>query len=369
MHYHRPEIRPWMHRPSKTLLAMCLCYTLAIVYASLYPLTGWRTTDASVWSFLFQPWPRYWTGFDIVSNIAAYVPLGALVALCIWQRFKLAHNIAIATLLCTALSFFMEIAQHFLPSRVPSWVDTAANFGGGLIGASIAAVCAKRWFESQLFDTLTSRWLRPKPAAALILLLMWLAIQALPQSALFLGGDLPMGIFGLGFEQWREHMQSGYLSLPILIGTEVLTVSLTFFVLTTLIIETTTIQAPRLALGVCLICLALACKVFSATQFSQLSRFHWLTTGAQSGLVVGSIFVLIAAGLPQRVRLRVSVISLLGLIGISNFVPIDSYQVNAAIARQGTVLASLISFLSNLAFIWPWLALLYLLSRKLQRRL
>ena len=369
MHYHRPSTRPWMHRPSKTLLAICLCYTLAIVYASLYPLTGWRTNDVSLWAFLRQPWPRYWTGFDIASNIVAYVPLGALIALCLWPRLKRLPNILLTGLLCASLSFGMEMMQHFLPTRVPSWVDITTNFVGAMIGASIASLSARRWFESKLFDTLTSRWLRPKPVSALILLLMWIVIQAIPQSALFLGGDLPMGIFGIAFEQWREHMQSGYLSLSTLIGAEVLTISLTLFVLTTLIIETTTTQAPRLALGIGLVVLALMCKILGATHISQLAKLHWLTTGAQSGLVVGTIFALIAAGLPQRVRLRVSVISLVGLIGISNFVTIDAIQINEAIARQGTVLASLISFLKNLAFIWPWLALLYVFSRKVQRRL
>ena len=369
MHYHRPSQRSWMHRPSKTLLAICLSYTLAIVYASLYPLTNWQAANEPLWAFLLKPWPRYWTAFDLISNTLAYMPLAALLSLYFWPRFRSVRNVLLATLLCALLSLGMETAQHFLPKRVPSWVDIATNVLGAMIGATIAASCAKHWFESQFFDSLTSRWLRAQPISALLLLLVWIVIQALPQSALFLGGELPLGIFGIAIEQWRDQLQIGYLNLSSIIVTEALAVSLTLFVLTTLLIEVTTVQAPRLALGICLVLLALACKILGAAYISQLPRLQWLTVGAQSGLVVGALIALIAASLPQRVRLRIAALAIILLIGMSNFLPLDSYQLNAVSLQANSMIISLTSFLHVLGILWPWLALLYVLSRKIQRRL
>ena len=51
-------------------------YGLAIVYASLQPFTNWMGPVPGTPYFLFAPWPPRWVRFDIVTNCAAYVPLG-----------------------------------------------------------------------------------------------------------------------------------------------------------------------------------------------------------------------------------------------------------------------------------------------------
>ncbi len=38
-----------------------------------------RDRAPSRWRFLVLPWPRWWTGFDLVSNLLGYLPLGVLV--------------------------------------------------------------------------------------------------------------------------------------------------------------------------------------------------------------------------------------------------------------------------------------------------
>ena len=50
-------------------LPLALASACVVVYASLYPFSGWR--DQGLWplDFLGAPWPRYWTGFDLVSNL------------------------------------------------------------------------------------------------------------------------------------------------------------------------------------------------------------------------------------------------------------------------------------------------------------
>ena len=57
---------------------VALAYTLVIVFASLQPFAGWRTPPADVLRFL-SAWPRYITAGDVILNIVAYLPLGAML--------------------------------------------------------------------------------------------------------------------------------------------------------------------------------------------------------------------------------------------------------------------------------------------------
>jgi hypothetical protein len=56
---------------SRTHLTLYLTggYLLLIVYASLYPLAGWRDSGGNPLDFLNAAWPRYYTGFDLATNV------------------------------------------------------------------------------------------------------------------------------------------------------------------------------------------------------------------------------------------------------------------------------------------------------------
>src|SRR3569832_2644209 len=121
-------------------------YVARIVYASLYPFTGWRDQGVAPWAFLWSPLTKYWTAFDLAANVCGYIPLGFLLALGVLRRanprFAAESNlaaVAIATASAALLSFFMEALQSYLPSRVPSNVDFALNALGALAGACVAA--------------------------------------------------------------------------------------------------------------------------------------------------------------------------------------------------------------------------------------
>ena len=45
-----------MHKTSAWPLAGA--YSVLIVYASLYPFTGWRDQEIPFWEFLFAGWPK-----------------------------------------------------------------------------------------------------------------------------------------------------------------------------------------------------------------------------------------------------------------------------------------------------------------------
>ena len=78
-----------MHKTSAWPLAAI--YAVLIVFASLFPFSGWRAQGLEPWMFLAAPLPPpYWTGFDVTSNLIGYAPLGFLLALALlrtgWTR-------------------------------------------------------------------------------------------------------------------------------------------------------------------------------------------------------------------------------------------------------------------------------------------
>ena len=183
-----------MHR---TVAAPLACvYALLIVYASVCPTPGWRTAMAPVGSFLLEPFPRYWTWFDVLSNFAGYVPLGGLLG---WWALR-ATSARVATIgvcfVASLLSLVLEGMQEFLQSRVPSREDWLLNSGGAALGASLSrslrttavmgrwSVWRRRWFTGRL------RW-------AIVLLSIW--PLALP------------GVWFVGFGCWTAGPASALL--------------------------------------------------------------------------------------------------------------------------------------------------------------
>jgi VanZ family protein len=111
-----------------------LLYAVLIIYGSLYPLTGWSLPAAPLFSFLTDPIPAHSSQADLWTNVVAYVPLGILLGAFFAVRRRW-PAIRAATFLGGMLSFVMESAQMFLPSRTSSKVDLLTNILGTLAGA------------------------------------------------------------------------------------------------------------------------------------------------------------------------------------------------------------------------------------------
>ncbi|HEX8958135.1 MAG TPA: hypothetical protein VF798_17815, partial [Burkholderiaceae bacterium] len=65
-----------------------LAYALLIVYASWFPFTGWRDLGVSPLAYLWAPWPRYWTWFDLAINVAGYAPLGMFLVCAFYPHLR-----------------------------------------------------------------------------------------------------------------------------------------------------------------------------------------------------------------------------------------------------------------------------------------
>lgn len=164
---------------------LALLFTVLVVYASLYPFEGWRIQGVSPLDFLWAPWPQYWTGFDLVANLVGYAPLGFLLALAMMRSGRdgrLAWFLAVVLPLLLSLS--VEMAQNFLPQRVPSNVDLALNGAGAVLGASLAALLLRlgmwrRWGQFR------ADWFRPQAHGGLVLLALWPVALLYPSSVPF----------------------------------------------------------------------------------------------------------------------------------------------------------------------------------------
>ena len=68
------------HPRESSALTLPIVFTGLVIYASLYPFSGWFWPAGQPLSaLLVPPWPRYHVGFDDWSNFVGYMPLGALV--------------------------------------------------------------------------------------------------------------------------------------------------------------------------------------------------------------------------------------------------------------------------------------------------
>ena len=76
-----------MHKTSAWPLSQA--YVALIIYASLYPFSGWHDQGINPLEFLWSPLPRYWTWFDLTANALGYGPLGFLLALSFLRRGRI----------------------------------------------------------------------------------------------------------------------------------------------------------------------------------------------------------------------------------------------------------------------------------------
>ncbi len=315
--------------------------------------------------FLLKPWPKYWSGFDLITNYIAYLPLGFLAALKLIKHHSIDRSIVVTTLIGFCLSFAVEVAQNYLPQRVPSWPDLLLNTLGTLTGASVAMAQSVNIEKLLPLQELSRQWVKPSGRWAAVALLVWIAMQGLAAPLLFMSGSLPLSWITDIFQWWGlesgeavelaasipfARLGSAYASILV----EVTVIAINLFLVTTLVIEFTTQKAARLPIGITIIGGALAIKSFFAVFLGGADPLHWLTIGAQAGLLVGALAALIAAGLHRQIRLLLCVVACFVLIVLANIVPLNPFQ-TAALAswRDGNWL-TINGSLRHASMAWPW---------------
>jgi VanZ family protein len=166
--------------PDALLGYLTFFYALLILYGSLFPLTGWTTPAEPLFRFLVTM-PELERA-DIVQNVLVYAPLGLLLTLWLHRQRSFAKALLVATVAGTALSFFVESVQQFLPSRVASLSDLAMNFLGTALGGLLGAALSEHTFSGKAAQALRDTYLWRGPAANLILAVLglWVLSQTSP---------------------------------------------------------------------------------------------------------------------------------------------------------------------------------------------
>jgi VanZ family protein len=332
---------------------LALAWCGLVVYGSLHPFTGWRDTGVSPFAFLEGAWPRYWTVFDLAANVAVYLPLGFFLTLALSSLPGRFTAPVLAVLLAGSVSFGLEAAQTWLPSRVPSNLDLACNTLGGLLGALWAQAVGPRFFAR--IAALEHRLIAPIPHAelGLTLLGLWLLVPLSPETLFFGAGDLRQ-IFGLtGAVPFAA--DSFVVMEASITALNAIAVGLIVRMLCARLLFAYLIVPFFLLL--CLLISTLAAAVL----VSPADALAWLTPGAKLGLIIGSSTLAIAVALPATPRLMIAALALMAGTVLVNMTPPNPYSAAAlAVWRQGHFLN--FNGLTRIAgTLWPFLTLPFLL--------
>lgn len=358
------------HRSSATPLTVL--YAVLIVYASLYPFSGWRLPGHGLLDFLLRPWSRWWTGFDLVSNLLGYVPLGGLAFVALLRSGQPAVRAWwLALGLASVLSFGTELLQNLLPRRIPSNVDLGLNIGGAALGASLGALVhvkggVERW------QTLRDRWFNSRSAGGIALLVAWPAALLFPlplplavgqvlvrtrdalwelvqdtSAAAWAGDWLAPQTATAGLGPAAEWLLVGLgLLSPCLIGYSI-----------------TLPGVRRLWLALLITVAGVATTALStALNFGPEHAFAWATPKTLSALLAALAAAALLARLPRRAVAAIGLMVLTALVVLITQAPLDPYF---ALRLQSWEQGRFIRFYGVaqwLGWLWPYAAIAYLLA-------
>lgn len=332
---------------------LALAWLGLVVYGSLHPFSGWLDKGISPFAFLEGGWPRYWTAFDLIANVAVYLPLGFFLTLALYRLPGRYTAPVLAVLLATAISFGLETVQNWLPSRVPSNVDLGSNALGSLLGAVLAQYVGPRIFNR--IAAWQSRLIAPIPHAelGLTLLGLWLLIPLSPETLLFGAGDLRQ-MLGLGGAV-PFAAESFVLIEASITAFNALAVGLIVRLLCARLAQAYLVVPLYLLLALVVRTLATAILIGPGDAFT------WLTPGAQMGLLLAGGGLAVGIALPATARLMLAALALMAGAILVNLAPPNPYSAAAlAVWRQGHFL-NFNGLTRWVATLWPFLTLPFLL--------
>ena len=362
-------MRPYAAHPPRSMSALLAAlWMLLIVYASLYPLSGWRLPDGvDVVDLLRLRWQRWIPGFDASSNLLGYLPLGLLLTVSgrRGQRSRW-RAAAMAVLAAAALSYSMELLQQFVPRRVPSALDWALNCGGALIGALLAAALDRLGWAAR-WRWLHDRWLERGGNAAAALLLLW------PMGLLF-PSPLPFGLGQIG-GQLRELAMAGLDGMvgfePMLAWLDVSEVFEPASPRLELVVAVLGLLAPcllaysaslptwrRIWLGLGAPLLASATVTLStALNFGPEHALAWGTESVTAAILLATLLALALVWIGPRLAAG------LALVVLVHLAPADPYFAQSLQSWEQGTFIRFHGLAHWVGWLWPYAAMAWLLTR------
>jgi VanZ family protein len=345
-----------MHGPSRLPLYIALSWAALAIYASLYPFAGWRATGADPLAFLGAAWPRYFTGFDLIANIAAYIPLGffGLLAVCGGVGLSRRLGVILVTVFGVLLSGSLEALQTYLPSRVASNLDLACNGAGGLLGALLATLWGRGSFSVARVENIRRRWFATRRGvdSGLVLLVLWLVTQLDPGTIAFGTGDL-RGLLEL--PPVEAFSAERFRAIETLVTASGLLAAL---LLTSLVAGRERLWwLPPILLG-----LALTLKTLAhALMLTPAGALSWATPGTLTGIAAAGLLWLLATPLPAALNQALAAMAMLIATAVVNLSPTNPYLENSLQVWNPGQFLNFHGLTQFIAAIWPYLALPWLM--------
>lgn len=342
---------------------LTLLFVGFVVYASFYPFTGWRFQGVSPWAFLLAPFPQYWTGFDLISNLVGYAPLGFLLALALLRSGWRRGAWLLAVCLSSLLSLSVEALQNYLPMRVPSNVDLALNVAGATVGASTAWVLERlgglrRWGQFR------ADWFDPDARGGLVLLALW-------PFALLYPASVP---FGLGqvaerLEAVLRHILAetpllewlplrSQVPLPLSPLAEAFCVALCLLAPLLMGYADMRSMVRRLVFAALFFfCAVATASLSSALTYGPVHVWSWISPQTMVGLALTALGALVLLALPRRVCMVGMLLSLAVSLSLLNRAPASPYFAQSLeVWEQGRFIR--FHGLSQwLGWLWPFAAM------------
>ena len=359
------------HRSAAAPLAWL--YAALIVYASLYPFAPWRVPGVSPLAFLMLPWPRWWTGFDLASNLVGYAPLGALIFGALVRGGAHARTaLWLAAAVGSALSFAMEFTQNFLPQRVSTNLDLALNSLGTLIGAALGLWVHRRG-GARRWQATRDRWFIGRSAGGIALLLLWplgllvplpvvlgqgQVLARLQQAVADLLAGTPVSPW---FEGWAyAGLQRSALSPGgefALIALGLIAPCLVAFSIARPGWRRLVLVLGAAALG------GLATTLSAALSFGPQHLLAWSTPQALAAIGFGMVLACALSLMPRRAAAGLGLIALTALVTFVAQAPSDPYFAQSLQAWEQGRFIRFHGAARWVGWLWPYAAILYLLAR------
>jgi len=350
-------------------------YAALIVYASLYPFSGWRDQGVAPLEFLGSPWPKYWTAFDLAANAAGYAPLGVLLALSHLRRERagprssVARAMLVATAAAALLSLAMEALQSYLPARVASNLDFGLNVAGALVGAAMAGALDRAGAVDS-WSRFRVRWFVDDARGALVLLALW-------PFALLFPAAVPLGL-GQVMERLEPAVADWLADTPFLAwmpvrdielqplvpGAELLCVALGVLVPCLLAYSVMRLVARRAIAAASLVGLGVGVSAMSAAlSWGPAHAWSWLSLPVRLGLVVGLVVAVLLLKLPRRGCAALVLLGLVLQLVLLNQAPASPYFAHTLHAWEQGRFIRFHGVAQWLGWLWPYAALAYVLVR------
>ncbi len=340
-----------MKRGTRLASYLALSCIIVVVFASLYPFTGWRDPGVGTFSFLYASFPKHLLMGDALINLAGYVPLGFFLA---QARMDRKAPVLFSLFSCSLLSLAMESTQMYLPERVASNLDWMANTAGGFAGALLGRRISGLPIVDIHLTMLKDSWLRPGPLgdAGIALLALWLFTQANPAIPLMGSwvperGDLLQRLF-------MPHQ----FSLPEAVSISINLLS--FGLVTTLCVRED--KAGIFPVATALLLAVLVKSAMAGVLLKPSVFFTWANAEALIGVGAGLLPILFLRSLAPRIRAIAAALAMAAQILFPFLHPDAASPVTSLFLfdwKYGQI-PTLNGTTSFLARLWPFLALAYL---------